>query len=57
MLKMNAHLWFQVFDNDPQRILNAVMILEERQPDIIDINMGCSAKNVFRTRRRSGIDA
>ena len=37
---------FQVFDNDPQRILNAVMILEERQPDIIDINMGCSAKNV-----------
>ena len=37
---------FQVFDNDPQRILEAVLILEERQPDIIDINMGCSAKNV-----------
>lgn len=37
---------FQVFDNDPQRILEAVLILEERRPDIIDINMGCSAKNV-----------
>jgi nifR3 family TIM-barrel protein len=37
---------FQVFDNDPQRIYESVMILKERQPDIIDINMGCSAKNV-----------
>lgn len=37
---------FQIFDDDPQRLLEAALILRERDPDIIDINMGCSAKAV-----------
>ncbi len=37
---------FQIFDDDPGRLLEAALILRERQPDIIDINMGCSAKTV-----------
>jgi nifR3 family TIM-barrel protein len=39
-------LVFQVFDDDPGRLVEAVHILMPRQPDIIDINMGCSAKTV-----------
>ncbi len=37
---------FQIFDDDPDRILRAALILRERNPDIIDVNMGCSAKTV-----------
>lgn len=37
---------FQVFDDDPERLIRAVHRLLERQPDIIDVNMGCSARTV-----------
>jgi tRNA-dihydrouridine synthase B len=37
---------FQIFDDDLKRLLNAALILSERRPDIIDINMGCSARTV-----------
>jgi tRNA-dihydrouridine synthase B len=37
---------FQVFDSEPDRILEAALRLQERGPDIIDVNMGCSAKCV-----------
>ncbi len=37
---------FQIFDDDPERLLRAALILRERDPDIIDINLGCSAKCV-----------
>jgi tRNA-dihydrouridine synthase B len=37
---------FQLFDDDPERLLRAALIVRERDPDIIDINMGCSAKTV-----------
>jgi tRNA-dihydrouridine synthase B len=37
---------FQLFDNDPDRLLQAARLLQERQPDIIDINLGCSARCV-----------
>ncbi|MEX2144452.1 MAG: tRNA-dihydrouridine synthase family protein [Anaerolineales bacterium] len=37
---------FQVFDDDPVRLLQAARLLRERQPDILDVNMGCSAKCV-----------
>lgn len=37
---------FQIFDDDPGRLLRAALILRERNPDIIDVNMGCSAKTV-----------
>lgn len=34
---------YQVFDDDPDRLIKAVLKLRPRNPDIIDINMGCSA--------------
>ncbi|MCW5875441.1 MAG: tRNA dihydrouridine synthase DusB [Anaerolineales bacterium] len=37
---------FQLFDDDPARLLEAALRLRERNPDIIDVNMGCSAKTV-----------
>ncbi len=37
---------YQIIDNDPQRILQAALILQKRQPDFIDVNMGCSARDV-----------
>jgi tRNA-dihydrouridine synthase B len=37
---------FQIFDDDTERLLKAAMILRKRNPDIIDVNMGCSAKTV-----------
>ena len=37
---------FQIFDDDPERLIQAARILRKRNPDIIDINMGCSAKTV-----------
>ena len=37
---------FQIFDDDPQRLLKAALKLMPYQPDIIDINMGCSDKSV-----------
>jgi tRNA-dihydrouridine synthase B len=37
---------YQIFDNDPERILKAALKLQDRKPDIIDINMGCSDPSV-----------
>jgi nifR3 family TIM-barrel protein len=37
---------FQIFDSEPDRIVEAALRLQERSPDIIDVNMGCSAKCV-----------
>jgi tRNA-dihydrouridine synthase B len=37
---------FQVFGNDAQKILDAALRIEELEPDIIDINMGCSTHRV-----------
>jgi tRNA-dihydrouridine synthase B len=37
---------FQLFDNDPQRLLEAALLLQERSPDVVDINMGCSVRSV-----------
>ena len=37
---------FQVFDNDVDRIVNAALKLQDFEPDIIDINMGCSVRRV-----------
>ncbi len=37
---------FQIFDNDPQRLLEVALRLQEQQPDIIDINLGCSVTTV-----------
>jgi len=37
---------FQIFDNDPERLKNAALILREKNPDFFDINLGCSIKRV-----------
>jgi nifR3 family TIM-barrel protein len=37
---------YQIFDNNPARLLEAALRLQERGPDIIDINMGCSVRRV-----------
>jgi tRNA-dihydrouridine synthase B len=37
---------FQIFDNDPQRLLETALRVQELRPDIIDINMGCSVNSV-----------
>ncbi len=37
---------FQIFDSNPDRLLQAALRLQELRPDAIDINMGCSDKNV-----------
>jgi nifR3 family TIM-barrel protein len=37
---------YQVFDNSAERILETALFLEDKKPDFIDINMGCSAKTV-----------
>jgi tRNA-dihydrouridine synthase B len=45
-LEEERPITFQIFDDDPERLLRAALILRERDPDIIDLNMGCSAKCV-----------
>jgi tRNA-dihydrouridine synthase B len=37
---------FQIFDNEPARLLEAALQLQEFGPDIIDVNMGCSVRRV-----------
>jgi nifR3 family TIM-barrel protein len=37
---------FQLFDNDPTRFVEAALRLREREPDVIDVNMGCSVRAV-----------
>jgi len=37
---------FQIFDNEPARLLEAALRLQEFDPDIIDVNMGCSVRRV-----------
>jgi nifR3 family TIM-barrel protein len=37
---------YQVFDDEPDRLVRAALKLRQRNPDIIDVNMGCSAKCV-----------
>ena len=37
---------FQIYGDDPDKILEAALKVERLNPDIIDINMGCPAKTV-----------
>lgn len=43
---------FQIFDDDPIRIVDAAQMLLPYKPDFIDVNLGCSAKCV--TNRGAG---
>ncbi|MCA9936837.1 MAG: tRNA-dihydrouridine synthase family protein [Ardenticatenaceae bacterium] len=37
---------FQIFGNDAQRLLQAAQTILDLEPDIIDVNMGCSTRKV-----------
>lgn len=37
---------YQIYGDDPDEILKAALIVQEKGPDIIDINMGCPAKSI-----------
>ena len=46
---------YQIFDDDPQRMLESAQKLEKLHPDIIDVNIGCSAKNVSNRGAGAGL--
>ncbi len=37
---------FQIFGNDADKLLQAALVIEEKGPDIIDVNLGCSTRRV-----------
>ena len=37
---------FQLYGDDPDALLRAALTVQELEPDVIDINMGCPAKSV-----------
>jgi len=45
-------IWFQIFGNNKQTIVKAAKLIEELEPDAIDLNMGCSTSKV--SQRGSG---
>ena len=48
-------LVYQIYDDAPERFLKAALKVAVRQPDIIDINIGCSARNVANRGAGSGL--
>ena len=46
---------YQIFDDNPERMLDAALRLQELNPDTIDINMGCSARNVSNRGAGAGL--
>lgn len=45
-LEQERPVVYQIFDSEPARLLEAALRLRANGPDIIDINMGCSARTV-----------
>jgi len=45
-LEQERPVVYQIFDSEPARLLEAALRLQSHRPDIIDINMGCSARTV-----------
>ena len=46
---------YQIYDDNPERFLAAARLLAQRNPDIIDMNLGCSAKNVSNRGAGAGL--
>jgi tRNA-dihydrouridine synthase B len=46
---------FQVYDDDPVRILDASLRLMQYKPDILDVNLGCSVKAVANRGAGAGL--
>jgi nifR3 family TIM-barrel protein len=54
-LEKERPIVYQIYDDNPQRLLKAALILEKRGPDIIDVNMGCPAKTVSNRGAGAGL--
>ncbi len=49
-------VFFQLFDEDPERIIQSAKILYEKyQPDAFDVNMGCSVRRVSNRGAGAGL--
>ena len=46
---------YQIYDSDPGRILEAALILRDLGPDIIDVNLGCSANAIANRGAGAGL--
>ncbi len=46
---------FQVYDDDPLNILEASLRLMQYEPDILDVNLGCSVKAVANRGAGAGL--
>jgi tRNA-dihydrouridine synthase B len=46
---------FQIYDDDPERIVKAALMIRRYNPDIIDVNMGCSARSVSNRGAGAGL--
>lgn len=46
---------YQIYDDVPERFLQAAKALRSRNPDIIDMNLGCSSKNVANRGAGAGL--
>lgn len=46
---------YQIYDDNPERFLKAAIKLSVNRPDFIDINIGCSAKNVSNRGAGAGL--
>jgi tRNA-dihydrouridine synthase B len=46
---------FQIYDDDPERIVKAALMVRRYNPDIIDVNMGCSARSVSNRGAGAGL--
>lgn len=46
---------YQIFDDDPERLVYAALELQKMGPDFIDVNMGCSARNVSNRGAGAGL--
>ncbi len=44
--EMERPMVFQIYGDDPDDLLKAALMVQDKRPDIIDINMGCPAKTV-----------
>jgi tRNA-dihydrouridine synthase len=46
---------YQIYDDNPERFLQAALKLSVHEPDIIDMNIGCSSKNVSNRGAGAGL--
>jgi len=44
--EMERPMVFQIYGDDPDDLLKAALMVQDKHPDIIDVNMGCPAKTV-----------